>query len=148
MTNKNTITVESIINAPIEKVWEYWNEPKHITKWAFASDDWEAPHAENDVKVGGRFLTVMAAKDGSSKFDFGGVYTAVRNHELIEYTMDEVNRHVKIEFNEVPEGVKITQTFDPENINSEEMQRNGWQSILNNFKKYAENNSGLSSSIL
>jgi uncharacterized protein YndB with AHSA1/START domain len=139
----NAITVETIVNAPIEKVWECWNEPDHITKWAFASDDWEAPYAENDLKVGGMFKTTMAAKDKSASFDFTGTYTDVRNYELIEYDMDKApeeveSRHVKVEFAETPEGVKVTTTFDPENENSIDMQRAGWQAISDNFKKYVE----------
>lgn len=133
----STITVQTIIKAPLEKVWECWNKPEHITHWAFASDDWEAPFAENDLQVGGVFKTVMAAKDKSFSFDFGGVYTAVKQHELIEYTMDD-QRKVKVEFIKVPEGVKITEIFDPEHENSEEKQRFGWQAILENFKKYVE----------
>ena len=139
MDQLKPITVESVIKAPLEKVWEIWTKPEHIVNWAFASDDWEAPAAENDVRTGGRFKTVMAAKDKSASFDFTGTYTNVKNHELIEYDMDgEDARHVKIEFAKVPEGVKVTETFDPENENSAEMQRSGWQSILDNFKKYAE----------
>lgn len=137
--NKNPITVETIVKAPIEKVWEYWTKPEHIVKWAFAQDDWEAPHAENDVQVGGKFKTTMAAKDKSARFDFGGVYTAVKEHELIEYDMND-GRHAKVEFQETPEGVKVSVTFDPENQNSLEMQRNGWKAISDNFKKYVEGN--------
>jgi uncharacterized protein YndB with AHSA1/START domain len=136
--NKNPITVETVVKAPIEKVWEYWNKPEHIVHWAFASDDWEAPAAENDLRVGGTFKTTMAAKDKSTSFDFAGVYSAVKENELIEY--DFGDRHAKVEFTILPEGVKITQTFDPENENSEEKQRSGWQAILNNFKKYVESN--------
>lgn len=132
------ITVQTIVNAPLSKVWEYWTKPEHITRWAFASDDWEAPHAENDVRVGGKFKTVMAAKDKSVSFDFAGVYTAVTEHELIQYDMAD-GRHVKIEFTETPEGVQIVESFDPEHENSEEMQRSGWQAILDNFKKSAQN---------
>lgn len=139
MSNK-TITIETTVNAPIEKVWACWNEPEHITQWAFASDDWEAPSAENDLKVGGRFKTVMAAKDKSSSFDFNGVYTQVVPHELIEYDMED-GRHVKTEFSIVPEGVKIVETFEMENENSEEKQREGWQAILENFKKHTERES-------
>jgi uncharacterized protein YndB with AHSA1/START domain len=140
-----TITVEAIVNAPIEIIWEYWNKPEHITQWAFASETWQAPHAENDLHVGGRFKTAMSAKDGSSSFDFTGMYTVVKEHELIEYDMDRAsneqkNRHVKIEFTTIAGGVKITETFDPENENSEELQAAGWQSILDNFKKYVESN--------
>jgi uncharacterized protein YndB with AHSA1/START domain len=134
----NAITIQTIVNSPITKVWEYWNKPDHIMKWAFASDDWEAPESENDLRVGGNFKTVMAAKDKSTSFDFEGTYTEVKEHELIEY--DFGNRHVKIEFIQLLEGVKIIETFDPENENSEELQRNGWQAILDNFKKYIESN--------
>jgi len=131
------ITIRTVVNAPIEKVWEFWNGPEHIVRWAFASDDWEAPSAENDVRAGGKFKTVMAAKDKSSSFDFTGVYTAVTDRELIEYVMAD-GRHVKVAFKETPGGVEIVETFDPESENSEEMQRAGWQAILENFKKYAE----------
>jgi len=140
----NKITVETTVNAPLSKVWAYWNEPEHIPGWAFASEDWEAPLAENDLRVGGKFRTVMASKNGNSSFDFTGTYTAVSDQELIEYNMDrapaeEQSRHVKVEFTETPEGVKITETFDPESENTEELQRAGWQAILDNFKKYTEN---------
>jgi uncharacterized protein YndB with AHSA1/START domain len=135
--NQSPITVQTIVNAPIEKVWECWNRPEHITGWAFASDDWEAPAAENDLRVGGKFKTRMAAKDGSSGFDFEGVYSQVKEHELIEYDMSD-GRHVKVVFEETPEGVRVTETFDPEQENTEELQRSGWQAILDNFKKYVE----------
>ncbi|MGL5831587.1 MAG: SRPBCC family protein [Candidatus Altimarinota bacterium] len=131
------ITIETIVNAPLDHVWKVWNEPEHIMNWAFASDDWHAPRSENDLKVGGKFSTTMAAKDGSVSFDFGGIYTAVKTNELIEYDMDD-KRHVKIQFEQLPEGAKVIQTFDMEDTNPEEMQRNGWQAILDNFKKYAE----------
>ena len=136
--DNSPITIETTINAPIEKVWEYWNKPEHITQWAFASDDWEAPKAQNDLRIGGKFTTTMAAKDGSESFDFTGEYTMVTEHNLIEYTMSD-GRHVKVEFSETPEGVKVTETFDPERENPQEMQKDGWQSILNNFKKHTEN---------
>ena len=137
---KNPITVQTTVRAPLSKVWEYWNKPEHITKWAFAQNDWEAPAAENDLRVGGKFKTVMAAKDKSASFDFAGTYTMVKEHERIEYDMDGANRHVKNEFTETPEGVKVTTTFDPESENSEELQRSGWQAISDNFKKYVESN--------
>jgi uncharacterized protein YndB with AHSA1/START domain len=134
---KNPITVQTTVNAPIEKVWEFWNKPEHITGWAFASDDWEASGIENDLRTGGKFKTVMGAKDKSTSFDFMGTYSNVQEHKLIEYDMSD-GRHVRVEFAETPEGVKITETFDPENENSEELQRSGWQAILDNFKKYVE----------
>jgi uncharacterized protein YndB with AHSA1/START domain len=139
MAQPATITVQCVIKAPIEKVWEVWTKPEHIVRWAFASDDWEAPAAENDLRTGGRFKTAMAAKDKSMSFDFTGVYTNVKEHELIEYDIDD-SRHVKVEFTGLPEGVKITETFEPENTHPETMQRSGWQAILDNFKKYAEDN--------
>lgn len=144
------ITVQTLVDAPIEKVWEFWNKPEHIKNWAFASDDWEAPAAKNDLQVGGKFVTTMAAKDKSASFDLSGTYTKVVEHETIEYTMDvgelghssegpNMGRKVSIKFETVPEGVHVTETFDPENKNPEEMQRAGWQAILENFKKYVEN---------
>lgn len=137
------ITIETVVNAPIEVVWDAWTKPEHITKWAFASDDWEAPYAENDLRVGGTFKTRMQAKGGMEGFDFGGVYSTVEEHKIIEYDMEKAvnedqSRHVKTVFEETPEGIKITQTFDPENENPIDMQRAGWQAIMDNFKKYTE----------
>lgn len=137
------ITVKTIVKAPIEKVWEFWTKPEHITKWSNASDDWHAPLAENDLQVGGKFMTRMEAKDGSAGFNFTGTYTDIIEHALIQYNMDkaqneEMPRHVKIEFIETPGGVQIIETFDPENENPIEMQCAGWQSILENFKTYTE----------
>ena len=130
------ITIETVIKAPIENVWEYWNSPEHIKQWAFASDDWEAPYADNDLRVGGKFKTTMAAKDKSMSFDFAGVYTVVEKHKQIEY--DFGDRHTKVEFFQTPEGVRVVETFDPEKENPIEMQRTGWQAILDNFKKHVE----------
>ncbi len=135
--NPSAITVHCTVNAPIEKVWDYWTQPKHIVNWSFASDDWEAPSAENDLRVGGKFKTVLAAKDKSTQFDFEGVYTAVQPHALIEYTMAD-DRHVKVMFSQTPEGVHLIETFDPEQTNPAELQRAGWQAFLDNFKKYTE----------
>lgn len=137
--SKEPITIQAIIKAPMEKVWEYYNNPKHVSNWAFAQDDWQAEGKENDLKVGGTFLTVMSAKDKSVSFDFGGTYTAIEKHALIEYDMSD-GRHVKNEFESISDGVKVTTTFDPEAENPAEMQRKGWQAILDNFKKYVENN--------
>lgn len=135
------ITISATVKAPIGKVWEGLTNPESITQWAFASEDWEAPSAENDLRVGGKFKTVMQAKDKSSGFDFTGIYTNVQENTLIEYDLDD-RRHVKTELSETPDGVVVTQTFDPERENPAEMQREGWQAILNNFKKYVENTSG------
>ena len=131
------ITVKNTINAPIDKVWEFWTLPEHITKWAFASPDWHAPYAENDLNVGGKFSTTMAAKDGSVSFDFWGEYTLITQNEAIEYIMGD-GRKAVIRFNETSNGVEIIQGFDPENENTQEMQRGGWQAILDNFKSYVE----------
>lgn len=142
LTNNNlkyimVITVQTIVKAPLSKVWECWTKPEHIVNWNFASDDWECPRSENDVRVGGKFSATMAAKDKSFSFDFAGTYTNVKENELIEYNLGD-ERHVKVEISESPEGVKIVESFDAEETHSEEMQRAGWQSILDNFKKYTE----------
>jgi uncharacterized protein YndB with AHSA1/START domain len=131
------ITVESTINASIEKIWDAWTNPIHIKNWCFASDDWYVPAAENDLRVGGKFWTVMSAKDSSSSFNFEGTYTAVIKHTIIEYQISD-GRMVYITFFDLLNGVKITESFEPESINSEELQRQGWQAILDNFKKYVE----------
>ena len=137
--NKTSLTVETTVNAPIEKVWNYWAEPQHITKWCQASDDWHAPFAENDLQTNGKFKTTMAAKDGSFSFDFGGVYSKVEKHKLIEYEMGD-GRKVRVECKDLGNSTHITETFDPEDTNPLEMQRGGWQAILDNFRKYTENN--------
>ena len=137
--NKTSITVETTVNAPIEKVWNYWGKPEHITQWCQASDDWHAPYADNDLKTDGKFKTTMAAKDGSFSFDFEGVYSKVEKHKLIEYEMGD-GRKVKVEFEDQGNSTHITETFDPEDTNPIEMQRGGWQAILDNFKKYTESN--------
>ena len=136
---KKAITIQATVNAPIEKVWAYWNESNHITQWAFASDDWHAPKAENDLRVDGKFSTTMAAKDGSFSFEFGGVYTKVEKHKTIEYTIGD-GRTVKITFTSEGNQTKVVETFEPETQNPEDMQRGGWQAILNNFKKHVESN--------
>lgn len=138
-TKKTTITVEATVKAPVEKVWQYWSEPQHITKWCQASDDWHAPYAENDLRTDGKFKTTMAAKDGSFSFDFEGVYTNVQPNKVIEYVMPN-GREVKITFAANGNETKVTETFDPEDTNPLEMQRGGWQAILDNFKSYTESN--------
>lgn len=131
------LTVATTINAPIDTVWRLWTEPAHITQWCHASDDWEAPHAENDLIVGAQFTTTMAAKDGSTKFDFSGTYTQIVPHQRIAYTMAD-SRKVSIEFVTSESGVTVTEMFDPEHENSLDLQRSGWQAILDNFKKHVE----------
>jgi|SRR3989344_934346 len=134
---KTIITVEQVIHAPIEKVWEMWTVPSHIVQWCHASDDWEASDAENDVRVGGTFSTTMAAKDESASFDFAGVYTRVKQYVLIEYDLND-GRHVIIQFAKHPNGTKIIEIFEIEKINPPPLQKSGWQAILNNFKKHVE----------
>jgi uncharacterized protein YndB with AHSA1/START domain len=123
----------------VEKVWNYWSAPEHITRWAFASDDWHAPYADNDLRTDGKFKTTMAAKDGSFSFDFEGVYTNVQPNKVIEYIMPD-GRKVKTIFSGNGNETKVIETFDPETENPIEMQRAGWQAILDNFKKYTESN--------
>jgi len=134
---KNRITVETIVKAPVDKVWKSWNEPEHIMNWCHASDDWHAPAATNDIRTGGTFSTTMAAKDGSYSFDFGGVYDNVKEHELIQYTMGD-GRKVEVIFTREGNDTKVVETFEAESTNPLEMQRSGWQAILDNFKKYTE----------
>jgi uncharacterized protein YndB with AHSA1/START domain len=136
-SNKVTITVETTVQKPVAEVWKYWTEPQHITKWSFASDDWHAPNAENDLRVGGRFLTRMEAKDGSFGFDFGGVYDEVKTNEFISYTLDD-GRKVAITFDRKDNDTKVIETFEAETTNPVEMQEAGWQAFLDNFKKYSE----------
>jgi uncharacterized protein YndB with AHSA1/START domain len=139
METATKITVENTVAAPVEKVWKIWSAPEHITKWATPSDDWHTTFAENDLRAGGKFLSRMEAKDGSFGFDFGGVYDVVKTNELIEYTLDD-GRKVTTVFTGKGNETKLVQTFEPENTNPIEMQRGGWQAILDNFKKYAEKN--------
>ena len=134
---KATITVEATINVPVEKVWKYWTEPQHITMWSFASDDWHAPFAENDLMVGGTFLTRMEAKDKSFGFDFGGVYNEIKINEFIFYTLGD-GRKVTVTFNSQERDTKVIQIFEAEASHSIEQQKAGWQAFLDNFKKYSE----------
>ncbi|WP_423146147.1 SRPBCC family protein [Rubrolithibacter danxiaensis] len=135
--NKKTITVENTVNAPVARVWKLWNEPEHIQNWCHASNDWHAPYAENDLKINGTFKTTMAAKDNSFSFDFGGVYTNIKENQLIEYTIDD-GRKVAIRFIDEGNQTKVIETFEMESLHPEEMQRSGWQAIMDNFKNYAE----------
>ena len=139
MENKISITVEALINAPVEIVWHYWTEPEHITQWNFASDEWHSPKAANDLTVGGNFVYRMEAKDGSFGFDFGGSYDAVVINEQINYTMGD-GRKAQISFISQDDNTKIIETFEAETENTIELQKGGWQAILDNFKKYVEAN--------
>ncbi len=133
------ITVETNVQAPIEKVWDFWTSPDHITKWNSASEDWHTPWAKNDLRIGGKFSSRMEAKDGSFGFEFGGTYNEVEPNEVIAYTMDD-GRVAKILFSTDGKQTTITETFQAETDNPVEMQQSGWQSILNSFKSYTESN--------
>ncbi len=137
-TMKNTIiTVAATINASTDKVWRCFTEPQHVVRWNHASDDWHTPLAENDLHEGGRFNYRMEAKDGSVGFNFTGTYSRIEPNYVIEYTLDD-NRKVQLTFEAENEATRVVETFEAEHTNSIELQREGWQSILNNFKKYAE----------
>ena len=135
--HKKKITVDAFVKTPVHVVWKLWNTPEDIVHWNNASDDWHTPSAKADVKPGGKFLYRMEVKDGSAGFDFGGVYDQVKEREFIAYTLGD-ERKVEIHFTSVGADTKIVETFEAENQNSIELQRTGWQTILNNFKNYAE----------
>lgn len=132
------IQIQSLIHQPIHIVWKAYNQPEDIKQWNQASPDWHCPHSEVDLKPGGRFKSTMAAKDGSFQFDFIGTYTEVIPHEKIAYTMDD-ERKALIFFESQGDDTLVQIYFDPEQTNSEELQRKGWNSILNSFKNYVEN---------
>lgn len=138
-TTPIVITVQNTINAPVAKVWEYYTSPEHIVKWNTPHESWHTTRAENDLRVGGTFVSRMEAKDGSFGFDFGGIYDDVRTHELIAYTLGD-GRKATITFTPEGNATKVVVKFDAETQNSEEMQRGGWQAILDNFKNYTEVN--------
>lgn len=138
MANKPTVTIEATVNAPLAKAWEVYTKPEYITQWNFASDDWHCPTSENDLRTGGNFSSRMEAKDGSFGFDFAGTYTEVRDQEYIEYTIGD--RSVEVTFTPEGDSTKVVVVFEVEDENSMEMQRGGWQAILDNFKKCAEAN--------
>ena len=135
---KNNITIQALIGAPVQLVWEKWTNPGDIVKWNTASDDWHTTKSENDVRTGGSFNSRMEAKDGSFGFDFYGKYDLVVENQLLEFTLGD-NRKVIVTFQSAEGQTLIVQTFEAENENPLELQRSGWQSILDNFKKYTEN---------
>jgi uncharacterized protein YndB with AHSA1/START domain len=132
------ITIKATVTVEKQKVWDYYTQPEHITKWNFADPSWHCPTATNDVKVGGRYVARMEAKDGSFGFDFDAVYKEVNQGENFTYEFD--GRLATIAFKETNRQTEVTVTFDPETENSFELQKNGWQAILDNFKKYTETN--------
>ena len=131
------IEVKSIIKAPISKVWEYWTSPKHIVKWNFASHDWHCPKAENNLINGGKFHYLMEAKDRSFSFDFWGTYVNVEEEKHIEILLGD-GRKVSVFFEIIATETIVTEKFDPETDNPVELQKTGWQMILDNFKFYVE----------
>jgi len=138
MKNENTIiTVKASVNAPVNKVWKLWTSPESITKWNNASEDWHTPRAVNDLRKNGKFSYRMEARDGSMGFDFAGTYDEIVVDEKIEYTIGD-GRKVEIIFIPGNNITGIVETFEAENHHSLEQQRKGWQSILDNFKKFAE----------
>ncbi len=134
------ITIKALISANTKKVWDLYTLPEHITKWNFASEDWHCPKASNAMQVGGKYFARMEAKDGSFGFDFEAIYDEIIIGEKLVYTMGD-DRKVIATFNSIDDKTEVTVTFDAEGENSLEMQKEGWQSILNNFKKYVEANS-------
>ena len=131
------ITVTNIINAPIEKVWKYWTKEEHVKNWNFAASDWYCPNAINNLQVGGEFHYTMAAKDNSFSFDFWGTYQKIEPEKLLEITLGD-GRQMKVGFEGIGDSTVVTEQFEPETQNPEEMQKAGWQMILDNFKKYVE----------
>jgi len=130
------ISVETIVAAPIEKVWQAYTTPENIKQWNTASDDWHTTSAKVDLRVGGVFSSRMEAKDGSFGFDFAGTYTKIVAHELIEYSFGD--RMAQVEFVGGQDGVTVRVTFDSEATHSIEQQQQGWQAILNNFTRHVE----------
>lgn len=137
--NTQVVTIESTVNAPVEKVWNYWTAPEHITQWNSPHESWHSPHAENDLRVGGKFVARMEARDGSSGFDFGGIYDEVKANDTIRFTMSD-GRRVHVQFTPEGNNTKIVESFDAESQNPVEFQKAGWQAILDNFKRYTEGN--------
>ena len=140
MTGQKRITVEAIINAPVEKVWQAWNAPEDIVKWNTPDRSWHCPLSENDLRVNGTFKNRMEARDGSFGFDFEGTYSKVDLNREIAYAMPD-GRKVDTLFSEEDGQTIVVTTFDPETINEPEFQKQGWQAILDNFVKYVESKS-------
>ena len=134
----NSITITATINANAKKVWDYYTNPEHIVKWNFADPSWHCPKATNDMKVGGKYFARMEAKDGSFGFDFKAIYEEIKTGESFSYSFGD--RKATVEFKNLENQTEITIVFDPENENPIEMQKGGWQAILNSFKNYTETN--------
>ena len=133
----NLLTVEATINSPVKTVWEYWTNPEHVMQWNHASKDWHCPRATIDFVIGGEFHYIMAAKDGTVDFDFWGTFTKIIDQSFIEIFLGD-GREWNIQFEVDGDGTKIIETFEPETVNSLDLQKQGWKAILNNFKAYVE----------
>ncbi|MER3497883.1 MAG: activator of HSP90 ATPase [Chitinophagaceae bacterium] len=136
---KTKITIDTAVNAPSKKVWDYYTNPEHIVNWNFAADNWQCPRAENDLRVGGKLKSRMEAKDGSFGFDFEATYDEIVDQTKLAYTMPD-GREVVTTFEDLNAKTNIIIVFDAENQNPAEFQKAGWQAILDNFKKYTEAN--------
>ena len=134
--HNSKITVQTVVNANAKKVWDFYNNPKHIIHWNFADPSWHCPNAENDMRVGGKYKARMEAKDGSFGFDFETIYTEIQDGK--QFSTEFGGRTSTVQFNDLERQTEVVITFDPENENPIEMQRGGWQAILDNFKKYVE----------
>jgi uncharacterized protein YndB with AHSA1/START domain len=131
------IAVETLVKATLNKVWDAWNNPADIKQWNTAQEDWHTTKSTVDLREGGKFLSRMEAKDGTEGFDFEGTYTRIVLKKAIEYRMSD-GREVKVEFVERTGGVLVKETFDAETENTPELQRQGWQAILDNFGRHVE----------
>ncbi|MGZ3885180.1 MAG: SRPBCC family protein [Bacteroidia bacterium] len=134
----NKITISAAVNADIKKAWDCYTQPGHITKWNFADPSWHCPSASNDMRVGGKYSARMEARDGSFGFDFEAIYSAVEEGETFSYAM--LDREVTVSFKKNGSHTDVFVTFDPENENPLDMQKAGWQAILNSYKSYTEAN--------
>jgi len=132
------ITVQATIGADAQKVWDYYNNPKHIIQWNFADPSWHCPSAVNEMRIGGTYIARMEAKDGSFGFDFEAVYSHIEEGKNFTYSFG--GRTASVQFNDLGKQTEVLVTFDPESENPIELQKSGWQAILNNFKNYTENN--------
>lgn len=137
MNELKTITLETLVSVTLEKAWETWIQPQHVTQWNFASPDWHCPSAQTDLKVGGKFSSRMEARDGSFGFDFWGIYDEIVPLSLLRITMGD-GRKMEVRFEPLNSKVKVTERFETEDLNTAERQREGWQAILDNYKAYAE----------
>ena len=139
MEANKAITVQVVVSTDIKKAWFFFTDPSSITRWNFASPDWCCPGAVNDLKVGGALSYRMEARDGSAGFDFSGKYTEILPLSKISFELDD-GRQVSVEFRQEGKQTGVIETFETEDENSAELQRSGWQAILNNYKKYVEEN--------